>query len=193
MEPLPNHKRKIVKLDIYEDSMDKLMRSLHLIRHKLNNGDHIDPIIINDVVEICLEPKWNRTQMIRNFQIYTSRSAMDYFKKYKGYNFNKPRKNINFEYMLDEAIYTITSELFMNYESNKKTIIINLLKAIDKYLEGHLSEKEYPPYKRAVVTGFICAQVGMFKTQQQFDDADYNTYLFDKIKGIQKTYRAAQK
>ncbi len=72
---------------------------------------------------------------------------------------------------------------------NKDKLIRRLLKAVDQYLLGKIPVSKYGIYKRAVVVGFICSHLGIFKTQEQHDDANYNEYLNDRVKQIQKSYR----
>jgi hypothetical protein len=47
-------KRQIVSVDVYEDSVKKLMQGVQILRECLNNGNRLPKNVVNDVVEAII-------------------------------------------------------------------------------------------------------------------------------------------
>ena len=71
----------------------------------------------------------------------------------------------------------------------KRNFVRNIYKHIDAYISKVRNKKTYSIYKRKVITAYISAQFGILKTEEEYKDSDYTTYLFDRIRRRLKDFK----
>ena len=91
-------------------------------------------------------------------------------------------KEYSFQDMIEQAYNIVSFIDAPKTLKEKRAFTRKMYKYIDGYISKKFTKKKYSIYRRMVVTAYISAQYGVYKTQEQFNDSDYTAYLEDNIK-----------
>jgi hypothetical protein len=95
-------------------------------------------------------------------------------------------------YSLEHLIYQVFRDMLTNRDNrklienkNKRKAFALIRSIVHNYCEKVMTgKKKHSNYKQCVISGYIAHKLGLLKSLHEFNDIDYNDYLYQRFKRV---------